>query len=212
LIIHQDLYPASPVDAELSDSNHDGQNDPTGDDDGGQEAPSAGPTVPDLIGSSMAAQVPPSAADQPTTAAPLGSGYPKKRCRVLVSKRKQHASSDHVSTELFLHHTPQCSLGLVAVRLIFWCLFEVFQRLAQADRTDTLAGADTQPTKRLRAPPIRKILTPRYVTVLTCALLFVTLSGILMTHLPIGNLPLLIRRREFFSLYLLHMLLWSLLL
>jgi hypothetical protein len=35
LIIHQDLYPAHPVNVELSDSNHDGQDDPTGDDDGG---------------------------------------------------------------------------------------------------------------------------------------------------------------------------------
>jgi hypothetical protein len=35
-IIHQDLYPACPVDAEVSDSNHDGQDDPTGNDDGGQ--------------------------------------------------------------------------------------------------------------------------------------------------------------------------------
>jgi hypothetical protein len=47
---------------------------------------------------------------------------------------------------------------------------------------------------------------------LTCALLFATLSDILMIHLPIGNLPLLIHRRELFSPYLLHMLLRSLLL
>jgi hypothetical protein len=35
LIIHQDLYPAHPVDAEVSDSIHDGQDDLTGNDDGG---------------------------------------------------------------------------------------------------------------------------------------------------------------------------------
>jgi hypothetical protein len=35
LIIHQDLYPARPVDVEVSDSNHDRQDDPTGNDDGG---------------------------------------------------------------------------------------------------------------------------------------------------------------------------------
>jgi hypothetical protein len=57
LIIHQDLYPARPVDVELSDSNHDGQDDPSGDDDGGQGAPSAELTIPNLIGSRMAAQV-----------------------------------------------------------------------------------------------------------------------------------------------------------
>jgi hypothetical protein len=88
LIILHDLYPACPIDTELSDSNHDGQDDPTGDDDGGQVAPSAKPTIPDLIGSSMAAQVPPFVVDQLTTAAPLGSGHPKKRRLVLVSKCK----------------------------------------------------------------------------------------------------------------------------
>jgi hypothetical protein len=79
---------------QLSDSNHDGQDDPTDDDDGGQVAPSAETTVPDLIGSSMAAQVPPSAVNQLTTAAPLGSGHPKKRRLVLVFKRKQSVSSN----------------------------------------------------------------------------------------------------------------------
>jgi hypothetical protein len=36
LIIHQDLYPAHPVSAAVFDSTHDGQDDPTGNDDGGQ--------------------------------------------------------------------------------------------------------------------------------------------------------------------------------
>jgi hypothetical protein len=112
---------------ELSNSNHDGQDDPTGDDNGGQGAPSAEPTVPDLIGSDMAVQVPPSTVDQLTTAAPLGNGYLKKRRLVLVSKRKQPMPSDQVTTELFPHHAPRCSLGLVAARSVFWSLFEVFQ-------------------------------------------------------------------------------------
>jgi hypothetical protein len=91
LIIHQDLYPVRPVDAELPDSNHDGQDDPTGDDDGGHGAPLADPTVPNMIGSGMTVQVLPSATDQPTTAAPLGSGHSKKKRLVLVSRHKQHA-------------------------------------------------------------------------------------------------------------------------
>jgi hypothetical protein len=82
-IIHQDLYPARPVDAEVSDSTHDGQDDPTGNDDRGQGAPSAEPIVPHLIGSGTATQVCPSTADQPTTTAPS-----KKKCLVLASKRK----------------------------------------------------------------------------------------------------------------------------
>jgi hypothetical protein len=119
LIIHQDLYPARPVDTELFDSNHDGQDDPMGDDDGGQGAPSADPIVPNMIGSGMAAQVLPSAADQSIIAATLGSGHSKKKRLVLVSKHKQPASSDQVTTELFPYHAPRRSLGLVAVRLVF---------------------------------------------------------------------------------------------
>jgi hypothetical protein len=34
-IIDQDLYLARPIDAEVSDSDHDGQDDPTSNDDGG---------------------------------------------------------------------------------------------------------------------------------------------------------------------------------
>jgi hypothetical protein len=48
------------------------------------------------------------------------------------------------------------------------------------------------------------MLTPRYVTVLTCALLFVNLSYTLMIHLCIGNLRLLIHRRKLPSLHLLY--------
>jgi hypothetical protein len=113
----------------LSDSNHDGQDDPTGDDDGGQEALSAEPTVPDLFGFDMATQVLPSATDQLTIVAPLGSGHPKKRHLVLVSKRKQHASSDQVITELFPHHAPRRSLGLVAARLVFSAYLKFFNAL-----------------------------------------------------------------------------------
>jgi hypothetical protein len=61
LLIHQDLYPARPVDAKVSNSNHDGQDNPN--DDGGQEAPSSEPIVPNLTGSGPVAQVCPSAAD-----------------------------------------------------------------------------------------------------------------------------------------------------
>jgi hypothetical protein len=93
LIIHQDLYPAHPVDVEVSDSNHDEQDDPTGNDDGGQGAPSAESIVPNLIGSGTVAQLRLSAADQLTTAAPLGSDPPKKKCLVLTSKCKQPAPS-----------------------------------------------------------------------------------------------------------------------
>jgi hypothetical protein len=70
----------------------------------------------------------------------LGSGPSKKKHLVLASKRKQHASSAHVTTELFSHHVLRCSLGLVAIKLIFGCLFEALQRPTQAAKIDTSAG------------------------------------------------------------------------
>jgi hypothetical protein len=174
--IYQDHYPTRPVDAEVSDSNHDGQDDPTGNDDGGQGAPSAEPTVPLLIGSGMVAQVCPSATDQLTTAAPLNSSTPKKKRLVLASKHKQPTPSDQVTTKLFPHHAPHCSPGLVEVKLVFGHLFEALQCLTQAAMINTSTGADAQPAKRLWAPSMRRMLVAKYVTVLTCALLLVNLS------------------------------------
>jgi hypothetical protein len=107
--------------------------------------------------------------------------------------------------------TPTFS-GFSCGKAYFLCLFEAFQCLTQAARTDTSARADTQPAKRLQVTPMRRMLVPRYVTVLTCALLFMNLSYTLMIHLSIGNLRLLIHRRKLSSPYLLYMLPRSLLL
>jgi hypothetical protein len=124
----------------------------------------------------MAAQVRPSATDQLTTAAPLGSGPPKKKRLVLASKHKQPMPSDQVTIELFPHHAPRSSLGLVEVKLVFGRLFEVLQNPTQAAQIDTSTGADTQLAKRLQTLLMRKMLATRYITVLTCALLLVTCS------------------------------------
>jgi hypothetical protein len=40
-------------------------------------------------------------------------------------------------TKLFPHHAPHCSLGLVAVKLVFGHLFEALQRLTQAAQINT---------------------------------------------------------------------------
>jgi hypothetical protein len=139
----------------VSDSSHDGQDDPKGNDDGGQGAPPSEPTALSPIGSGTAAQAHPFVADQLTSAAPLGSG-PSKKCLVLAFKRKQLAPSDQVTTVLFPHQAPCSYSSLVEVKLVFGHLFEALQHPAQAAQVDTSAGVDTQPAKRLQVLPMRK--------------------------------------------------------
>jgi hypothetical protein len=113
------------------------------------------------------------ATDQPVSAAPLSVGQ-KQKCIRLASKRKATASSNQVITELPSYHGSRNQLNLVSVNLAFGRLFEAFQHISQAVRTDATAGADTQPAKKTRAPSMRRILAPKYVMLLTCLLLLVT--------------------------------------
>jgi hypothetical protein len=108
----------------------------------------------------MAAPVCPPAADQPVSTAPLSGGQKRKRI-ILASKRKTTTSSDQVITELPSHHGSRNRLNLVSVNLAFRHLFEAFQHISQAIRTDATAGAGTQPAKKLRAPLMRRILAPK---------------------------------------------------
>jgi hypothetical protein len=145
-IIYQDLYPVRLVNLDVSDSTHDGQDDPTGNDDGGQGAPLAEPIVPHLIGSGTMMQVRPSAVDQPTTAAPLGSGPSKKKHLVLASKRKHPAPSDQVATELFPHRVPCCSPSLVALKLVLGTYLKLCNAPLRLPRSTLLLGlAFSQP-------------------------------------------------------------------
>jgi hypothetical protein len=112
-------------------------------------------------------------ADQPVSAAPLSGGQKRKRI-ILASKRKTTTSSYQVITELPFYHRSRNRLNLVSVNLAFGRLFEAFQHISQAIRTDATAGADTQPAKKSRAPSMRRILAPKYVMLLTCILLLVT--------------------------------------
>jgi hypothetical protein len=63
--------------------------------------------------------------------------------------------------ELPTYRGPHSPLDLIVVEIIFGCLFEVFQCISQATGTDTLAGNDTQPRKKMHQPSLKKILVPR---------------------------------------------------
>jgi hypothetical protein len=157
----------------LSDSTGEDRKQTAGDDVEGPRIPLIELITSNPIGSNMVAPVRPPATDQPISAAPLSGGQKQKRIR-LASKRKTTASSDQVITELPSYHGSRNQLNLVLVNLAFGRLFEAFQHISQAIRTNATAGADTQPAKKTRAPTMRRILVPRYVMLLTCILLLVT--------------------------------------
>jgi hypothetical protein len=168
-----DLYPPHQVDVDLSDSTGEYQKQTVGDDVEGHGIPLIEPITSNPIGSNMAAPVHPPAVDQPVSAAPLSSGQKRKRI-MLASKRKTTISSDQVITELPSYHESRNRLNLFSVNLAFRRLFEAFQHISQAIRTDATVGADTQPAKKPRASSMRRILVPKYVMLLSCILLLVT--------------------------------------
>jgi hypothetical protein len=57
-------------------------------------------------------------------------------------------------------------LDLVAIEHIFGRLFEAFRHVSQAGRTGTSAGDDAQPSKRARAPPLERMIVPKYMMIL----------------------------------------------
>jgi hypothetical protein len=63
--------------------------------------------------------------------------------------------------ELPPYHKPRSPLDLVVVEIIFGRLFEAFQRVSQDAGTDTSARNNIPPRKKLRQPPLKKILVPR---------------------------------------------------
>jgi hypothetical protein len=173
LYFKQDFYPTHQVDADLSDSTGEYQKQTAGDDVEGHGIPLIEPITSNPIGSNMAVLVRPPAADQPVSAAPLSGGQ-KRKCIMLMSKRKTTTSSDQVITELPSYRGSRNRLNQVSVNLAFGRLFEAFQHISQAIRTDATAGANTQPAKKPRAPSMRRILASNYVMFLTCILLLVT--------------------------------------
>jgi hypothetical protein len=70
---------------------------------------------------------------------------------------------DQVMTQVELspYRGPRNPLDLVTIEIIFECIFEVFQHISQAAATGAAVTNDDRPQKRLRQPPLRKVLSPR---------------------------------------------------
>jgi hypothetical protein len=122
----QDLYPDREVDAELSDEDNIRRKEPTSDDAEGEGAPSVETLTPNPIGSSVAEESRPLAANWTTIAAPSSIGKRKKRVALGTKCMQDQAPADQVIIELPPYHGPQSPLDLVAVEHIFGRLFEAF--------------------------------------------------------------------------------------
>jgi hypothetical protein len=163
-LVTQDLYPDREIDVALSDEDNAKPNEPAGDDAGGNGVPSAETLSPNPIGSSPAGETRLLATDQAVPTAPSGGGQKKKRV-VLGTKRKHNkAVDDQVIIKLPLYRGSRSPLNIVVVEHLFRHLFEAFQHISQAAMTDASAGDDAQPSKRARAPSLKKLLVPKYVT------------------------------------------------
>jgi hypothetical protein len=165
-LVIQDLYPTWEIDAELSDEDNNGQNEPASDDARGEGAPSVESLTPNPIGSSLAGESRPSAADRITSTAPSGGGQKKKPIVLKTKRKRDKVPTDQAIIELPPYRGPRSPLDLVVVEHIFGRLFEAFWHVSQAARTDTSIGDDAQPSKRARVPLLRRILVPKYVMIL----------------------------------------------
>jgi hypothetical protein len=71
-----------------------------------------------------------------------------------------------VIIELPPYRGPRSPLDIVNVEYLFGLLFEAFRHISQATRTDAPTGDDAQPSERARAPSLKKLLVPKYITAL----------------------------------------------
>jgi hypothetical protein len=118
---------------------------PSGDDteDGG--APSVEQITPNPIDSSTLEQVHSSAANQVDPTVPSASGQKRKRAPLSLKHKQPKPTADQVMIQIkhAPYHGPQSPLDLVAVEIIFGCLFEAFRHASQAAGSGASAGDDT---------------------------------------------------------------------
>jgi hypothetical protein len=141
----QNLYPGHQNDAELLDGDDNRQLKPSSNDteDGG--APSVEQIAPNPIGSSALGQVHSSAADQVDPTIPSASGQKRKRALLSLKHKQPKPPVDQVMIQIehAPYRGPQSPLDLVAVEIIFGCIFEAFWHASQATRSGASAGDDT---------------------------------------------------------------------
>jgi hypothetical protein len=133
-----------------------------GDDAGDGAASSAELIAPNPIRSNALGQTDPSIVDRNASTDPPIGGHRRKHPPPITKRRQALPSADQVMTQIELppYRGPRSSLDLIVIEIIFGCLFEAFRCICQATSTGTLAGDGSQPRKKMRQPPLKKILVP----------------------------------------------------
>jgi hypothetical protein len=123
---------------------------PDGDDAEGEGTSSVEPITPNPISPNVSVQTEPSIAGRAASGAPSTGGHKRKRPPIIPMCNPPKTSVDQVMTEIELppYREPKSPLDLVAIEIIFWCLFEAFQRTSQVAGTGSSASGDTQPPKK----------------------------------------------------------------
>jgi hypothetical protein len=141
---------------------------PAGDDAENGAVTSAEPITPNLIRPDVLEHVNSFVVDQPNSVVPPGGGRGCKCPPSMLRQKQPLPSIDHVMTQIELppFHGPHSPLDLVAIEIIFGCLFEAFQHTSKANDAGTSAGDDTRPQMKPRQQRLRNVLVPRYSAIL----------------------------------------------
>jgi hypothetical protein len=101
---------------------------PDGDDAEGEGASSVETIAPGPIRSSASVQTDPSTADRAAPSAPSTGGHKQKRPPTVSKNKQTKTLANQVMTQIEPppYRRPQSSLDLVAIEIIFGCLFEAF--------------------------------------------------------------------------------------
>jgi hypothetical protein len=157
------VYLEVAIDMEVSSGKDNMTKKSAGDDAGDGGTSSAEPIAPNPIRYNTSGQTDPSVADRAATTDPPISGRRNKRPPSIPKQKQVVPSADQAMIQIEL---PPCRIpcslqDLVAIEINFGCLFEAFRCISQATGIGTLARDDIPPRKKLRQPPLKKILVLR---------------------------------------------------
>jgi hypothetical protein len=162
-LLTQRLYPNHHTDVDLSSGDKDVLKVPTGDDAEGEGVTSVEQIAPSLISSNVLEQAQHSTTDQADIVAPSIDGQKRKHPPPILKRKQSKPSADQVMTQIKLppYRRPRSTLDLVAIEIIFGCLFEAFRHAPQAVYTGTSTNDEIQPSKKTRVSSLNTIIVPR---------------------------------------------------